>query len=413
MKIDFTVLSVLGMAAPIFGCQFSTETTEKYNVLYISMEDMYPYLNCYGHDFMHTPNLDAFAEESVTFLDAHCQVALCTPSRTSILTGIRPSTSGIVKINDNWQEILLDAISLPRHFRNNGYFTYKLGKISDPRNGGMDNAWNIAHEEWGIKTNEMVYPALDTLNSIDKPFFMAIGYSQTHDPWDPASHCLNEYSPDEIPDPGPHRIYKGDTLTDQQTYRLAMKYYAEITEVDSLIGGLLERFKSLDFYDNTLIIIGALDHGYSLGYQEHWGKGNNYDTETRVPLFIRIPGNKTNGQKTKELIELVDIYPSLIDLCSLPDPPQELEGYSLRELLHDPGKQWKKAVFTHRAYHVDDRGLKTKDYNLILRKNQDPMLFDRNNDPENRKDISESHFELVDSLTSLMDEGWESVRAEL
>ncbi len=90
MKIDLAILSVLGLGV-LSGCQSDTNDTKKYNVLYISMEDMYPYLNCYGYEFMHTPNLDAFADKSVTFLDAHCQVALCTPSRTSILTGIRPS----------------------------------------------------------------------------------------------------------------------------------------------------------------------------------------------------------------------------------------------------------------------------------------------------------------------------------
>lgn len=132
-----------------------------------------------------------------------------------------------------------------------------------------------------------------------------------------------------------------------------------------------------------------------------------------VPLFIRIPGNKANGQKTEQLVELVDIYPTLTDLCGLPDPPQELEGYSLRELLYNPEKDWKKAVFTHRAYHVNDRGLKTKDYNLILREGQAPVLFDRINDPENLNDISDQNSELVDSLSIVLDRGWRAVRAEL
>jgi uncharacterized sulfatase len=367
---------------------------------------MYPYLNSYGHEFMHTPNLDAFAEESVTFLDAHCQVALCTPSRTSILTGIRPSTSGIVKIDDDWQQILPGAVSLPRHFRNNGYFTYKVGKISDPRNGGMDDAWDRVDDQWGQHNNDKILNAMDTLTQVGKPFFFAVGYGKTHDPWNPSEHSLQKYNLDDVPPPGSNRIYKKDTITDKEAHELALNFYADVTDVDSLVGEVLAKARDLRLFDNTIILIGAMDHGYSMGYYGHWGKGNNIDLETQVPLFIRIPGNKSNGKKTEGLTELVDLYPTLIDLCGLSNPPQKLEGYSLKNLLYDPDREWKKAVFTHRAYHVNDRGLKTKDYTLILRQGEESKLFDRRKDPENQFNISEDNFQIVDSLRHILDEGW-------
>ncbi len=228
----------------IFLYSFGPEIlTDRHNIIYISIEDMYPYVYCYGHDFMHTPSLDAFAEESVTFLDVHCQVALCTPSRSSILTGIRPSTSGIVKIDDNWREFLPDAVSLPRHFRENGYYTFKVGKISDPRNGGMDEAWDREDDQWGQHDNEKILHAMDTLLKLEKPFFFAAGYGKVHDPWDPSMHSLAKYKPDQIPGPGPHRVYKKDSLSDIEARMLALRYYADITDVDSLIGEVLQKAK--------------------------------------------------------------------------------------------------------------------------------------------------------------------------
>ncbi len=373
------------------------------NVLYICMEDMSPYLGCYGHDTVHSPNIDAFAAESVLLRDCHCQVALCTPSRTSILTGIRPSTSGIVKIDDDWKQILSHTVSLPRHFRDHGYCTHRVGKISDPRCGGPDDAWTESQEEWGVTGNSLPLKALENVANQDTPFFLAIGYKQAHEPWHPSPESLSKYDPEKIEPEGDGNIYKGKELSAPEIRELTRAYFASITDVDRLVGEIIQRAKELDLYENTIILVGAMDHGFSLGEHGRWGKGNNYDTETQVPLLIRVPGNPNNGKQAEGITELVDLYPTLVDLCRLPQPPQKLEGASLRELLFDPERPLKKAAFTHRAYHVNDRAVKTTQYTLIYHSDGTVELYDRIADPKNRNDISADRPDIVKEMKQLLD----------
>lgn len=378
-----------------------------FNIIYITVEDMSPYLNCYGYDQVISPNFDAFAMESVLLEDVHCQVALCTPSRTSILTGIRPQTSGIVKINDDWRKLLPDAVSLPRHFRNHGYYTYGLGKISDPRNGGMDSAWNVQREEWGIADNAKVKEVVEVLAGQDRPFFWAIGYKQAHDPWKPASQHLVKYETDSIEILGSGRVYRKENKSDREIKEMIRSFYASITEVDSLIGDLMAEIKGQDWYDNSIIVLGALDHGYSLGLHSKWGKGDNYDNETHVPLMIRVPGNPNNGRRSGALVELVDIYPTLIDYAALPDPPQKLEGCSLRKLLEKPERSWKQAIFSTRAYHLQEIGIKTNEYTLLTKNGVANKLYNRQRDPNNLVNILDEDTLLADSLLQWLDLGWE------
>ena len=409
VKIETNLLTVfifiLGLSS---GCTSKKDLPEQPNVLYISMEDLSPRLGCYGDTVVKSPNIDQFAKESVLFEDVHCQVALCTPSRTSILTGIRPSTSGIVKIDDNWKKILPETTSMPRHFKDNGYMTYRVGKISDPRSGGPDDAWTISEEEWGVETNDKPLKAMEQVFNQEKPFFLAIGYKQTHDPWDPSERALNMYDWENVNVQGPDRTFKKEKITDAEAKELAHHYYADITDVDSLIGDLIKKIKGTEFYNNTIILVGVMDHGYSLGYHDKWGKGGLYDSETQVPLLIRLPANKNNGKRASGLVELVDIYPTLVDLCNLPFPSQQLEGYSLRGLLEEPNKEWKKAVFAHRAYNVNAIGMKTKEYNLISGGNGNYKLFDRINDPRNLNNIAGDKPEVVEELRTIMGKGWKN-----
>jgi len=398
--------SLLGISSVFKSCAQKT----KPNILYISMEDLSPLLGCYGHGIVKSPNIDAFARESVLLADCHCQVALCTPSRTSILTGIRPTTSGIVKIDDDWQEILPETVSLPRHFRDNGYFTSCVGKIYDPRCGGMDDAWDRLEEEWGVADNQKTVPALEEAAEQDKPFFLAIGYKQVHDPWTPSQESLSLYDLDEITPLGPGRKYDGKLITEKEVRELIRKYYAEITDVDRLIGEVLDAARELGLFENTIILVGAMDHGYSLGEHGHWGKGNNVDTETQVPLLISIPDNPENGKKAAGLTELVDIYPTLIELCNLPDPPQKLEGYSMRKLLLEPERNWKKAVFSVRAYHPQVRGVKTKLFTYIQSPDEEDKLFDRINDPQCSQNIAVDNSEIVGKMRKVLKQGWENAK---
>lgn len=382
------------------------EEPSHFNIIYISMEDMMPSFGCYGDKVAFTPEIDKFSEEAILFKDVHCQVALCTPSRTSILTGIRPSTSGIVKIDDDWQKMLPRATSLPRHFRNHGYFTAIAGKIHDYRSGGTDSAYVKTLDINGISNNELAFKAIDVVVAQKKPFFLALGYSQAHDPWTPNPNAESLYSQNQFSAKNRHTVYKNKVYDSLGIKMLQKKYYGEITEVDSLIGGVLNKIKSLGLYKNSVILVGAMDHGYSFGNHGHWGKGNNYDDETGVPLLVHIPGNKNKGATVKGLVELVDIYPTLIDLCNLPGPPQALEGLSFKPLLYSPSLKWKKAAFTHRAYNKDIVGVKTKNYTFIDFEGDSVELYDRIKDPLNLKNIASENPGTVREMQRIKNSGW-------
>ena len=397
----FLAGTAAGVTAAALNLRCNRSLQKPLNVLYITMEDLSPMLVCYGHPVVKSPNIDAFAQDAVLLEDCHCQVALCTPSRTSILAGIRPETSGIVKIDDNWQNVLPDAVSLSRHFRNNGYYTSCVGKISDPRCGGMDHAWVRFEEQWGVSDNKNVLPALKAAAEQGQPFFLAVGYKQTHDPWNPSQQSIDLYDFKDIDLPGSGRSYKDKTLSDPDLKELIRRYYADITDVDRLIGNVLDSAQKLGLFENTLILVGVMDHGYSLGERGHWGKGNNVDRETHVPLIIRVPGNPANGRRGAGLAELVDLYPTLLDLCGLPDPPQELEGFSLRGLLEHPDRDWKQAVFSVRAYHPNVVGVKTQDYTCIFFPDGRTRLYDRVRDPGCLNNIAAEHPDVVLQMQKL------------
>ncbi len=402
----------LGLMLLNFQSCKTQESDRQPNVIYISMEDMMPSFGCYGDSIAFTPKIDAFAGVAVLFEDVHCQVALCTPSRTSILTGIRPSTSGIVTIDDDWQSMLPDAVSLPKHFKNNGYHTVIAGKIHDYRCGGMDSAYVKTFDIHGISENDLAFKAIDNVVSQDKPFFLAIGYSQAHDPWNPSEWAKSKYSTEQFSANGRTANYKNQKFDENGIKELVRNYYGEITDVDSLVGDILIKIKDLGLFDNTIIVLGCLDHGYNFGYRNNWGKGNCYDNETQVPLLIHVPRNKNNGSRSRELIELVDIYPTLVEICGLPQPIQKLEGTSFFPLLENPELGWKKAVFTHRAYDVNTIGVKTKEFTLIDFAGDSIKLFDRKKDPLNLVDISAKKQEVVNKMMRIKEGGWQLARPQ-
>lgn len=378
----------------------------KFNILLICIEDMPPALGCYGDSFAHTPFIDAFSKESVLFEDVHCQVPLCTPSRSSWLTGIRPESSGINKINDDLKSFLPEAVSLPRHFKRNGYFTSLVGKIYDKRSGGLDSAFTKIYQEDGISNNDLVIPALEEAARKAEPFFLSIGYSQAHDPWTPSASAGRHYLDKPIEIREDQLNFHDKKIPQEQAAGMIRDYYGEVTEVDSLIGNVLSQAKKLGMYENTIILVGVFDHGYSLGYHGHWGKGNNRDIETMVPLLIRVPGNDNNGKRTAGITELVDIYPSLIEFCGLPKPAQNLEGISFAKLLQKPNLEWKKAAFTMRAYHPEDRAVKTKDYCYINRKSDGTVqLYNRKSDSLSYHNLASEMPEKVREMQILLEKG--------
>ena len=126
----YVLLTALLSAFTVCGAK-----DEKPNILIICADDLAPLLGAYNHPIVKSPKIDEFAKDAVVFEEAHCNVSICTASRTSILTGVRPSTSGLYGLNHDFKKEMPDNVSLPMHFRKNGYFTQTVGKIADKRGG--------------------------------------------------------------------------------------------------------------------------------------------------------------------------------------------------------------------------------------------------------------------------------------
>jgi iduronate 2-sulfatase len=342
-------------AALGMGCS-SHDGDDRLNVLYVSADDLGTTLGAYGSDQVASPYIDAFASRSVVFERCHCQIAICSSSRTSILAGVRPERSGLIALDHDWQAAMPGAQSLPRLFRDQGYQTTSIGKIFDPRGGGPDDCWDDQVSEWGVEDSTVAIEKLKHLAAGDGPFFLAVGYTQPHCPWDPAAEAMAAYDVDSIELLGPGRTFAGgmqecaganaQEVTDAEAREITARYFGEITEIDRAFGELLASVDELGLFDNTIVIFWSGDHGFHLGQNGRWGKWSCYDAATRVPLMMWVPGMTTSGQRTAGIVECIDMYPTLVDLCGLDLPPQVLDGLSFAPLLEAPTMDWKHSAFS-------------------------------------------------------------------
>ncbi len=373
------------------------------NVLFIAVDDLRPELGCYGAKTILTPNIDRIAKQGMTFLRAYCQQAVCSPSRTSVMTGARPDTTKVWDLVTHFRDAMPDTVTLAQHFKQNGYFVQGMGKIFHP---GYDDSrsWSVAWQTQNapnyasIKTADVLDEdakkkskngpafesgnvpdefykdgkvaalAVETLGKLAKkpePFFLAVGFAKPHlpfvspkkywDMYDPAEIKLapNPYRPKDAPDyalttSGELRNYQGmpdegpvgDTLARQ----LKHGYYAAASYTDAQIGKVLDELDRLGLRKNTIIVLWG-DHGWKLGEHGEWCKHSNVENDTNAPLLFSVPGMKAVGQSTKALVEFVDIYPTLAEVAGLP-LPQHLEGTSFKPLLDDPKRPWKPAAFS-------------------------------------------------------------------
>lgn len=373
---------------------------QKYNVLFIAVDDLRPDLGCFGDPVAVTPNIDRLATEGMLFSRAYCQQAVCGPSRASIMTGLRPDNIRVWDLETHFRENIPDVITLPQYFKKQGYHAREVGKIyhdplkaKDPKSWSASSVLHVTQNGRGHKyvldenctgkmkgaatemadvpdtayiDGKVCHAAIEILNEIkDSAFFLAVGFRRPHLPFSSPAKYWNLYKPEEIPpikNPTPPagvpeialhnwkelRGYSdmpelGDvSLAD--ALRLRWGYYAAVSYVDAQIGKLVDELKRLDLYSNTVIVLWA-DHGYHLGEHNLWCKITNFELDTRVPLIISLPGLKTAGTRTDAIVELVDIYPTLADVCGL-GIPEGLGGRSLKPLLEDPEAEWDKPAIS-------------------------------------------------------------------
>lgn len=414
-----------GIAASAATSGRRTRRPRRPNVLYVTGDDLGTRLGAYGHPIVSTPRIDAFATEALLFERCYCQIAECGPSRTSILTGLRPQTTHVLTNTAQWRPAAPHAVTLGRHFRDAGYRTYAVGKINDPRNGKLDDAWIEQPKEWGIGDTKIARRLMHHIAAADDgtPYLLAIGFFAPHCPWTPTARSLAQYDGvDVLREAGPDHSLFGNfikmctpqtrpgasgqrlyPLSDAEIADIVRRYLASTTDVDTMFGQILDTAEHLGMLDDTIVIFWSGDHGFSLGDSGRWGKWTNHDSATRIPLIMRVPGTSSAGQRAGGLVEAVDMYPTLDDLCGLKPPRQRLDGVSFAPLFGDPSRPWKKAAFT---MWEQFRSVKTEQYDLIVDdQHGTSVLYDLVADPGENTDIARARPDVVAELRAVLDAG--------
>ncbi|MCG6155731.1 sulfatase [Rubinisphaera margarita] len=394
-----------GVAMAILGslCCSEMKAADRPNVLFIAVDDLRVELGCYGDSIVKSPNIDKLAERGLLFEQAYCQQAVCNPSRASALTGLGLDTLDIHDLPTHFRQRFPEIVTLPQHFKQNGYETRNIGKMfhnwvqeeykGDARswskpavmhyaNHGYDkpmvdgelpeNLSPVPRTEIRDVPDEAYFDgriaqlAIETLNEIkDEPFFLAVGFWKPHTPFNAPKKYWDLYDREEIelanhPDPPQNvpdiALHNGREIrrafrdrpdgrpTDEEARALRHGYYAATSFVDAQIGKVLDELERLGLNDNTVVVFWS-DHGFHLGEKSLWAKTSNFELDARVPMIIAAPGQE-EGLRTEAIVELLDMYPTLVDFCGLEPPPHRLEGTSLRPLWNDPNGQVKPASLT-------------------------------------------------------------------
>ena len=379
---------------------FAAETSKKPNVLLLMADDLNNSLGCYGHPIVKSPNIDRLAARGVRFDRAYCQFPLCGPSRNSMLTGLYPNSTGILTNSQIFRQTIPKQISLPQAFRVDGYLAARIGKMyhynvpnSIGTNGHDDpGSWEIEMNPAGCdrleeqpsifsltpgsyggtlswyaspKSDEFHTDALMAddaewmlercAKKQDRPFFLAVGFFRPHTPYVSPKPWFEKYPEAQMPVvqgvaedqkdlPGPALgSYKKeqDKLTDDLRRQAVQAYFASISFMDAQVGHVLDALKRLGLEENTIVIFTS-DHGYHLGEHGLWQKQSLFEESARVPFIIAAPNVAKAGSVSSSSVGLIDLFPTLAELCSV-KAPANLQGQSLVPILKDPsvaGRGW-------------------------------------------------------------------------
>jgi len=464
-------------------CLFSSvsvaaaQENKRPNVLFLIADDLNCDLGCYGDPLVKSPNIDKLAERGMRFEHAYCQFPLCSPSRSSFLTGRRPDATKVLTNpgarrpngadgagHPHFRDALPDAVSLPQLFRNNGYNVVRVGKLfhygvpgqigtdglDDPPSWdrvfnpkgrdktdetliftllpgqyGATLSWLAAEGDDAEQTDGMtadtVVKLLEESRQSEKPFFLAVGFFRPHTPYvspksyferyDRSASPLPELSQDDRERTPPLAYASAkmeqDAMTDQLRREAIQAYHASITFMDAQAGKVLDTLDRLKLAETTIVVMTS-DHGYHLADHGLWQKMSLFERSARVPLIISAPKAGAKGHSTQSLASLVDLYPTLADLCGLA-PPKELDGRSLRSILNDPTAIVRESAFTQ-VQRGDSAGYSVRTarwrYTEYDEGRQGRLLFDETNDAAEAHnladdpllaDVVKEHRELLDA----------------
>ncbi|MDD7983512.1 sulfatase [Lentisphaera marina] len=432
-----------------FFISYSSFANDKPNVLFIAVDDYRDWAGTYNaQSGIKTPNIDALGNRGMTFLNAHCNAPICGPSRASLLSGLRPSSTGVYGFQ-SWKDQATGKVeTLFGHFQKNGYATYgggKLhhGKASVGNNGPLARDWNeyypsikevyprpvskvvrddLIFEKSYVKwfstnatndfqdldgqTAEWAVGKLKLLGEekSEQPFFLAVGFKKPHLPWIAPRKYFDMYDPAKIKVPnfetqsikGLSRagiIHLKYQIHEQLKYyektREAVRaYMACVSYIDALVGHVMLALDESGLAENTVVVL-CSDHGFHLGEKGHWGKVTLYEQSTRVPLIVYDPRMKYTAHQSNSPVELLDIYPTLVELCVVDKPAHQLEGLSLVSQMKNPEQTRRPAVTTHGR---NSHAITSEDYHYIRYFDGSEELFDRKKDPDGINNISDEEF---------------------
>ncbi|MFT7668776.1 MAG: iduronate 2-sulfatase [Planctomycetota bacterium] len=465
-----------------------TEENSPLNVLFLSIDDLRPELGCYGVAGMVTPAIDGLAERGMLFTNAFCQFPSCGPSRVALLTGLRPETTGARGQWVDYRKSMPDVVVMPELFLKAGWKTRALGKIHhgtgqiDDKQAWSEPCWRPSRwqtyyampesnaaiekvtETWKRKDSlprVIAWEAPDVPASElpdgmiaeeairflreehEKPFFLAVGFLKPHMPFVAPKKYWDLYPADEV-QKSPYPEFPKSTpamatnnsdevlgfsqvrpegVDDEEAVQLIRGYRACVSFVDAQVGRVLAELDEQGLRESTVIVLWG-DHGWHLGDQGLWGKHTNFEASHRSPIIVVTPSMGAAGKTCDRLVETVDLYPTLAELCGL-EAPAGLEGLSMQPLLENPKTPWKTAVFGEyeRRYlelgKIRGRSIRTVDYRFTKWDSSDAdftelELYDLREDRFERENLAgDPQYEsLIRMLRKQLKAGWSGALPE-
>jgi len=434
----------------------SAAESNKPNVLLIMADDLRDFGGAFTKDLVKTPNLERLRARGTSFERAYVQYPVCNPSRSSMLTGLRAEQTGITGNDTPLRQKHPDIITLPQLLKEAGWQSHAFGKITHL--GGKDTrekrmwmdvgkSWHSAQAFEATKTGRTMLQgrnvtdgalpwcewgaadggdddqpdgqiAAATVTMIkkpgDTPWIIGCGFMKPHDPFIAPKKYFDLYPPESIKpwrDPADMTPVRKEAVgfgalggafakfTDKEWSELLRAYCAGTSFMDAQLGRVLDALDEKNLWDNTIVIF-VSDHGYHTGERRWWNKNTLFERSCRTQLIIAAPGMK-GAQASRSLVELVDLYPTIADLCGL-KPPHALAGASLRPVLENPGASVKDAAFTYvsRGKRLQGRSIRSARWRLTRWSDGVTELYDHDQDPGELHDVSARHADIVNELTA-------------